>query len=639
MWPEAATASLLPQSLPEVQRVSVAATLLQLLAMGLTTAEVATFPWLEPPSPAAVDRGLALLQLLGALQAAAETVTVPAGDSVPQVLSAHGRAMAALPLDPQYGHLLLVGAKAGVGVDMAAITALLSVDGVWVAPGRDKQGACDAARRKFAALEGDHVTLLNALRAFERVVVGAAREVVAALPPPTPPPPVAAATVAPQPAPATTLPAPAGKRMRFDDEGHEVTAPIAPPPPAPPPIIAAASVSSVTAREATGPAIVTMSDSTPAAGDDGGGSGGVDDVVAVGDGIGEWVTHKAERRQAERKQTPTVATATATAVAVASVSPFSCARVLQSAVAVASAADAAAGVAASAATRRWSTLRAINSRVHAWCVEHFLSFRALRKAVAVRDQLADVCAQAHVALLPPASAAAAAEWLARKGTSPSAWLSTSFVLSSPILSPPLAGTDAFCRALAAGLAHQVAHRLPSDETGGRAEYRTLDGVLVGVHPSSSLVLVYSFLRNRAAAAAAAAKRKGGTPTAAGSSGVSGDLVTYPDTVVFSELVRTSRAYMRYVTRIEREWLTTAGSAIPAAAGEAAKLPVAGDAGAVVAKPPPGTRGARDATGSAAARQHRAAPGATPGGGLAALRQRAAGRSGGRSGGGPGLGGR
>jgi hypothetical protein len=686
LWPEAATATLLPQSLPEVQRVSVAATLLQLLAMGLTTSQVAAFPWLQAPSPAAVERGLALLHRLGAMEPASTASSAsPASHTAPPagrtadaaaelVLSSHGRAMAALPLDPQYGHLLLVGAKAGVGIDMAAITALLSVDGVWVAPGREKQGACDAARRKFAALEGDHVTLLNALRAFERVVVGAAREVVAALPPPAAPPPTPAppvhspaptAAALPLPAPhasatadstahTTALPAPAGKRMRFDDDGTEVIVaagpavapamPAAPTPPPPPPpaavVPAAGLLVGTSSRDASGAAVVTMGDGDGdgnwAAAGAGGGTDGTaaQDAGAVGEGIGEWATSAAQRRASGAPRRGRRGGDDAgDAAGVASVAPFSCARVLQAAVAVACGADGAArpGLPASGATRRWSTLRAINSRVHAWCVEHFLSFRTLRKAVAVRDQLADICAQAGVPLLPPSAAAAASEWLARKGGSDAAWLSSSFVLSSPVLSPPLAGTDAFCRALAAGLAYQAAHRLPSDETGSRAEYRTVDGVSVGVHPSSSLVLVYSFLRNRAAAAAAAAKRKGGAP---GSGAGGSEMATYPDTVVYSELVRTSRAYMRFVTRVEREWLAPGHRVAPAPAGAAGGM-------AAGASPAPATAGQRTpaATASAHAAPRALAPGrvasppavSRPSGGLNALRQRAGARGGGGAG--------
>ncbi|MCV4600389.1 hypothetical protein OFC63_30670, partial [Escherichia coli] len=89
-------------------------------AMGQDTAQVHAFPWLEAPEAAAVARGLALLRHLGALTSVAD-----GGDDV-AVLSSHGRAMAALPLEPVYSHLLLHAVRLGVGIDMVALVALLS---------------------------------------------------------------------------------------------------------------------------------------------------------------------------------------------------------------------------------------------------------------------------------------------------------------------------------------------------------------------------------------------------------------------------------------------------------------------------------------------------------------------------------
>ena len=111
-----------------------------------------------------------LLKALGALE---EEGSAGGGDLR---LSAQGRTMAALPLDPPLSAILLRACAAGAGVEALALVSLLSTEGLWVSPGREKAGAFAQARAKFACAEGDHLTSLSAFFAFERVVSSAARE-------------------------------------------------------------------------------------------------------------------------------------------------------------------------------------------------------------------------------------------------------------------------------------------------------------------------------------------------------------------------------------------------------------------------------------------------------------------------------
>jgi len=515
LFTEAAYDALLPQPLPEIVRVSITSTLLQLLSMGMTTTDIDAFPWLQAPAASALAEGIATLTALRALTAAP-----PPAPPGAMALSPLGASMAALPLEPTYAFLLLTAAAAGVGPEVVALVALASVEAVWVTPGRDKQGELDAARRKFTSLEGDHITALNVFRSFERAALAAAREAVTTVLPTV----GGAPRRRPDDVPATIV-------MAEDDDGGVASA---------------------------------------AAGHGGGGG------PSVGRELAEWCA---------RSSTAPPPRGGASSGGTASLAAYSIAAVLRAGAAAAAAAgvDAVTGVRDKAAPR--NLLRTVNSRTHAWCVDHFLSFRALRKAVAVRDQLADLCAAGGVALLPPTARAA-------PPPPPLDLITPTAIAASPIVGrePDAA---AVCAALARGLPFNLATRLPGSEAGARPLYRTGDGTQAAIHPASALVLVYSHLRNKAAALAAAAARRGiAAPTLPGAApGTSDSLLEYPEAVVYGELVETARPYLRQVTRIDRSLLQPA---------PAATAPVAGGGGGGGGKPAPPAKPGPSAKPAAAA---------------------------------------
>uniref|UniRef100_A0A7S1CH90 RNA helicase n=1 Tax=Bicosoecida sp. CB-2014 TaxID=1486930 RepID=A0A7S1CH90_9STRA len=151
LYTEAHFLALAATPVPEIRRVSLAAVALRLKAMG--AGNVQDFPFLEPPERPAVRRALHELLMMGALAKDGE-------------LTKRGTAMAALPLEPRYGLLVIKAQEFGCGEEILSLVALLSVEGLFFSP-RDKQEAAAKARRKFVAAEGDHCTLLNVLRAFE----------------------------------------------------------------------------------------------------------------------------------------------------------------------------------------------------------------------------------------------------------------------------------------------------------------------------------------------------------------------------------------------------------------------------------------------------------------------------------------
>lgn len=111
LWSRRQHASLPPTRPPEVARIDLAQTILALKMFGVGRLE--GFRWFEAPPPAQLARAAELLRLLDALD----------GD---ERLTDRGRELAALPLHPRLGTLLLEGKKAGLERDAAALAALLS---------------------------------------------------------------------------------------------------------------------------------------------------------------------------------------------------------------------------------------------------------------------------------------------------------------------------------------------------------------------------------------------------------------------------------------------------------------------------------------------------------------------------------
>ena len=163
-----------PQPSPEISRVALATPVLALGSMGESVQSLATFPWLDPPSKHAMRDALVQLVQLKALQAD--------GAAAASCLTGIGKRMAALPLPPQLARFVLAAANHGCVVEALTLSALLTLDGpVWHAS-KAAAGLADAAadaaavaaqrkRKRFTSHDGDHVTLLNAWCAFERLVV------------------------------------------------------------------------------------------------------------------------------------------------------------------------------------------------------------------------------------------------------------------------------------------------------------------------------------------------------------------------------------------------------------------------------------------------------------------------------------
>jgi ATP-dependent helicase HrpB len=115
MWEAAATAGLPRFDPPEILEADLSALLLDCAIWGV--ADPATLRWVDPPPAAAIIEARARLGSLGALDV----------DGRP---TEHGKAMAALPLPPRLGHMLLAAKERGWGRTAAEVAVLLSERGL-----------------------------------------------------------------------------------------------------------------------------------------------------------------------------------------------------------------------------------------------------------------------------------------------------------------------------------------------------------------------------------------------------------------------------------------------------------------------------------------------------------------------------
>jgi ATP-dependent helicase HrpA len=130
---------------PEIQRANLAEVILRMKAFRL--GEIETFPFINPPAPAAIQGGYNLLEELGALGADRQ-------------LTQLGRDLAHLPIDPTLGRMLLQAQAEHASRELLIIASGLSIQDPRERP-LDQKDAAAAAHKRFADPRSDFLTLLN----------------------------------------------------------------------------------------------------------------------------------------------------------------------------------------------------------------------------------------------------------------------------------------------------------------------------------------------------------------------------------------------------------------------------------------------------------------------------------------------
>jgi ATP-dependent helicase HrpA len=130
---------------PEIQRANLAEVILRMKAFRL--GDIETFPFLQPPTPAAISGGYTLLQELGALDEQ-------------RALTPLGQDLARLPIDPTLGRMLLQSQHEHATRELLIIAAGLSIQDPRERP-LERREAADAAHRRFTHPQSDFLALLN----------------------------------------------------------------------------------------------------------------------------------------------------------------------------------------------------------------------------------------------------------------------------------------------------------------------------------------------------------------------------------------------------------------------------------------------------------------------------------------------
>jgi ATP-dependent helicase HrpA len=147
-WSEADHAAREEFTPPELLRTDLASVVLRMKALGL--GDIARFPFIDAPSPRAVAEGVETLIELGALDRAG-------------ALTALGRRLSALPVDPRLARMVLAGADEGALAECVVLAAALSVQDPRERPAA-QAGLADLAHAALRDPESDFLSWLRLWR-------------------------------------------------------------------------------------------------------------------------------------------------------------------------------------------------------------------------------------------------------------------------------------------------------------------------------------------------------------------------------------------------------------------------------------------------------------------------------------------
>mgnify|MGYP003874044555 FL=1 len=136
---------------PEIRRTNLASVLLTMADLQL--GDIEAFPFIDPPEGRYIRDGMRLLQMLEAMDERGQ-------------ITALGRQLARLPLDPRIARALIAGQAAAIGPAVRVLCAGLTIQDPRERPA-DKRQAADEAQREFLDKQSDFVSLLKLWDAFQ----------------------------------------------------------------------------------------------------------------------------------------------------------------------------------------------------------------------------------------------------------------------------------------------------------------------------------------------------------------------------------------------------------------------------------------------------------------------------------------
>ncbi len=150
---------------PEILRANLAEVVLRMIALRL--GDIADFPFIDRPADKSIRDGILLLEELGAVEAAQAPAAAHAAIGSRHLhLTAIGRQMARMPLDPRLARMLIEARRRGCTEPIIVIAAALSIADVRERPA-EKAAAADQAHAVFVDPGSDFATLVQIWRAYQ----------------------------------------------------------------------------------------------------------------------------------------------------------------------------------------------------------------------------------------------------------------------------------------------------------------------------------------------------------------------------------------------------------------------------------------------------------------------------------------
>ncbi|WP_181764258.1 ATP-dependent RNA helicase HrpA [Streptomyces albidus (ex Kaewkla and Franco 2022)] len=149
----------------EILRTNLASVILQMTSAGL--GEIEKFPFIDPPDHRSIKAGVQLLEELHAFEIPKKgdkgDGQVRQGQDSKKRLTATGRRLAQLPVDPRLARMVLEADRNGCAREVMVIVAALSIQDPRERPA-DKQSQADQQHARFREETSDFLALLNLWR-------------------------------------------------------------------------------------------------------------------------------------------------------------------------------------------------------------------------------------------------------------------------------------------------------------------------------------------------------------------------------------------------------------------------------------------------------------------------------------------
>ena len=148
---------------PEIVRSNLAEVILRMISLKL--GNVKHFPFIDPPDPRSIQDGFNTLFELGAVRE--KSIKRYGKKKKVHNLTAEGRIMASIPVDPKLSRILIEAGRQGVMEEMMIVVAALSISDPRQRP-RDKEQQADRKHAVFKDPASDFLFYLNLWKAYKK---------------------------------------------------------------------------------------------------------------------------------------------------------------------------------------------------------------------------------------------------------------------------------------------------------------------------------------------------------------------------------------------------------------------------------------------------------------------------------------